>query len=138
MSCYGGPGGDGVGLSLGVDVAEVVAGAGVDGEGDVGTRDVGTAVAGTVDGAAELHPAIRRPQTASAAMARIGSQSRPDKVRIARARADMSSSACPPAISPVSSCAAGALRGRTAPTRAGRSSAMARSLRWSATLNPSG
>src|SRR3954466_15456948 len=99
MSCSGGPSGVAVGRSLGVDVAEVVAGAGVDGEGDVGTRDVAKAVAGTVDGAAELHPAIRPPQTASAVMVRIGSQSRPAKVRIARGRADMSSSAWPPAIS---------------------------------------
>ena len=39
---------------------------------------------------------------------------------------------------PISSCAARALTGSTAPSWAARSRAMPRSLRWSATLNPSG
>ena len=64
--------------------------------------------------------------------------SSPDSDRMARASADMSSSAWPPAIRPVSSWATRALTGRTAPTRAARSRAMARSLRWRATLKPSG
>ena len=58
--------------------------------------------------------------------------------RMARARADMSSSPWPPATRPVSSWAARALTGRAAPSCPARSSAMPRSLRWSATLNPSG
>ena len=51
-----------------------------------------------------------------------------DSARIARARADMSSSAWPPAIRPVSSWAASALTGRTAPTCAARSRAIAEVL----------
>ncbi len=66
------------------------------------------------------------------------SRSRADSPRIVRARADMSSSPWPPAISPVSSWAARALTGRTAPSWPARSRAMPRSLRWSATLKPSG
>ena len=54
------------------------------------------------------------------------------------ANADMSSSPWPPATRPVSSWAARALTGRAAPSCPARSSAMPRSLRWSATLNPSG
>ncbi len=55
---------------------------------------------------------------------------------MARASADMSSSAWPWAISPDSSWAARALTGSAAPSWAARSSAIPRSLRWSATLKP--
>ena len=90
-----------------------------------------------------LPAAIRRqagrPDAAGRPRLTVGSTpsaSRADRARMARARADMSSSPWPPAIRPVSSWAARALTGRTAPSWLASSRAMPRSLRWSDDLEP--
>ena len=58
--------------------------------------------------------------------------------RTARARAELSSSPCPRATRPASICEAMAAMGRAAPTLRACSSAMVRSLRWSAMRKPRG
>ena len=101
-------------------------------------RAAGFVGATDVDAEPDPQPAISIAVIAMPTTVRTAVSPARTSVRIARARADMSSSAWPPAIRPVSSCAASALTGSTAPTRAARSRAIARSLRWSATLKPSG